>query len=375
MPGERPTDDQLLDLRGPLVQRRDADVAEVALDGVVVDVARAAVDLDRRVRAVHGGLGRVQLGDRGLGRVRLAGVLEVTGAPHEHPGGVGLNLHVGEHSLDELEACDRLAELDPLLGVLDRRLDAALTDADAAGGDAVATGVKRAHRDLEPVAHLAEHLLVGDLDVVERDRRCVRAAEAHLVMDRLRLEARLVGIDEEAGETAVGLRRIGLGEDQRHLGVVAHRDPHLRPVDDPAGVGLARAGALVGGVGAGVRLGEAEAPEPLPGAQLRQVVVLLLLGSPAQDRRAHERGLHRDDGSHRRVAASDLLDDQSVGQVVKPGATVLARHDRAEVPLLGHLAHELEVEVLVAIVLPRLLDDLVVGERTRRLPDEALLVA
>ncbi len=146
---------------------------------------------------------------------------------------------------------------------------------------------------------------------------------------------------------------IGLGEDQRHLGVVAHRDPHLGAVDDPAGVGLARAGALVGGVGAGVRFGQAKAPEPLAGAQLRQVVLLLLLGPPADDRRAHERGLHRHDGPHRRIAASDLLDDQTVGQVVKPGATVLARNDRAEVPLLGHLAHQLEVEVLVAIVLSR----------------------
>ncbi len=102
-------------------------------------------------------------------------------------------------------------------------------------------------------------------------------------MDRLGLEARLVGVDEEAGQPAVALLGIGLGEDQRDLGVVAHRDPHLGAVDHPAGVGLARAGALVGGVGAGVGLGQAEAAEPFAGAELRQVVLLLLLGSPAQD--------------------------------------------------------------------------------------------
>ncbi len=45
-------DDQLLDLRGALVQRGDPGVAQVALDRVVVDVARAAVDLDRGVGAL-----------------------------------------------------------------------------------------------------------------------------------------------------------------------------------------------------------------------------------------------------------------------------------------------------------------------------------
>ena len=68
--GRRAADDQLLDLRRALVERRHADVAEVALDRVVVDVARAAVHLDRGVRALHRRLGRVQLGDRRLGRRR-----------------------------------------------------------------------------------------------------------------------------------------------------------------------------------------------------------------------------------------------------------------------------------------------------------------
>ena len=167
---------------------------------------------------------------------------------------------------------------------------------------------------------------------------------------------------------------VGLGEDQRQLGVVGHRDEHLGAVDHPPGVGLARAGALVGRVGAGVGLGQAEAAEPFPGAELRQVVLLLLLGAPAQDGRAHQRGLHRDHGAHRRVAAPDLLDDQPVGQVVEPGATVLAGDDRPQVTLVGDLGDQLEVEVLVAIVLAGALDDLVVGEGAGGLADQPLLV-
>ena len=76
--------------------------------------------LERRVGAFDRGLGRVQLGHRRLGGVRLSAVLEVPGAPHQHPRRVGLHGDVGEHLLDELEARDRTAELLTLLGVLDR---------------------------------------------------------------------------------------------------------------------------------------------------------------------------------------------------------------------------------------------------------------
>src|SRR4051795_2595612 len=104
-------DDELLDLRRALVEGRDADVAEVTLDRVVVDVARAAVHLDRGVRALDRRLCCVELRDRRLGRVRLARVFEVPGPPDEHPGRVGLQDHVGDHRLHELERCDRTAEL------------------------------------------------------------------------------------------------------------------------------------------------------------------------------------------------------------------------------------------------------------------------
>ena len=173
-PGRVPPDDQLVDLGGALVQRGDPGVAEVALDRVVVDVAGSAVHLDGCVGALDGGLGRVVLRDRGLDRVADAAVLELAGAVDQQPGGVPLDDHVGDQLLDELEARDRDAELPALLRVVDRGVDAAVADPDAAGGDAVAAVVESAHRDLEAVADLAEQGVVGDLDVVERDLRRVR---------------------------------------------------------------------------------------------------------------------------------------------------------------------------------------------------------
>src|SRR4051794_4122815 len=367
-------DDELLDLGGALVERRHAHVAEVALDRVVVHVARAAVDLDRLVGAALRRLGGVELGDRGLRGRGPASILEEAGAPHEHPRRVGLDPHLGDHRLHELERADRPPELLPLLGVGDGGVERALADADAARRDGVAARVERAHGDLEAVADLAHQRVVVHADAVEAQLRGVGTVQAHLVVDLLAREALGLRGDEEGGKPAVPLLRIRLGEDQRHLGVVAERDPHLVARDLPAPVDLLGAGALVGGVGARVGLREAEAAERLARAQRRQPALLLLLRAPAHDRGAHERGLDGHDRSHRRAAAPDLLDHDGVGEVVEPGAAVLARDDRAEVALVGDLADELRVEVVVAVVLARARDDLLVREVASRLADQLLLV-
>ncbi len=102
--------------------------------------------------------------------------------------------------------------------------------------------------------------------------------------------------------------------------------------------------------------------------------MLLLLGAELDDPRADERGLDRDHGADRGVAAADLLDDEAVAEVVEAGAAVLLRDDRAEVALRGDLLDELDVEVVVAGVFARLLDDLVVGELARGALDQLLLV-
>ena len=241
MPVSGAADDQLLDLRGALVERRHAHVAEVALDRVVVDVARAAVDLDRLVRAPHRGLGREVLGDRRLGRVRAA--RRPSAAPARQTSIRAASV------LTPMSAIIACTSWKPAIGRSNCvRSWAYLTDSSSAApgrcptqpaATRVAPGVQRAHRDLEAVADLAEHRSGAGDDVVERDLRGVRGPQAHLARgSRVRLEAGLVGLDEEAGEAAVPERRVGLGEDQRELRVVAERDPHLRAVDRPAAVVL-----------------------------------------------------------------------------------------------------------------------------------------
>src|SRR3954469_13831612 len=316
-------DDQLLDLRGALVEGGDAGVAQVALDWVVVDVAGAAVDLDRQVRALDRRLGRVELRHRGLGRVRLLFVLQQAGTEDQHPAGVTPEDHFGDHLLDPLEAGQRHPELLAVLGVLDRALDAAFADADAAGGDAVAAVFQGAHRHFEAVADLAEHRLIADLYLVEGDFSGVGGAQAELAVDLLGGEALAVGRDDEAGEPAVLLLRVGLGEDQGKVRDVAEADPHLLAADRPAVLGLGRAGPEVGGVGAGVGLGQPEAAEALAGAGPRQPLLFLLLASPLLDRAGDQRGDDRDHGAGGGVGAADLLGDQAVAAVVGAAAAVL----------------------------------------------------
>ena len=333
------------------------------------------MDLDRGVGALDRRLGREQLRDRGLGRVRLAGVLEQAGPEDEQPGRVPLDDHLGDHRLDELEAGDRNAELLPLGRVGHRRVDAPVADADAAGGDGVAAEIEGAHRDLEAVADLAEHRIVGNLDRVEGQRRGVGGAEPELAVDLLGREAVGVGRDEEAGEAAMRLGRVGLGEDQRDVGDVAERDPHLLTADPPAAVDPLGPALHRGGVGAGVGLGQPEASEQIAAAESGQPALLLLLGSPALDRAADERGLDRDHRPRGAVGPADLLDDQGVGDVVEAAPAVLLGDRRPEVAHLAEPAGQVGVEARSAVALADPRDDHLVGEPPGGLRDQPLLVA
>ena len=169
---------------------------------------------------------------------------------------------------------------------------------------------------------------------------------------------------------------VGLGEDQRDAwrGCRARSTSSL-PFEHPAAVGLARARLLVGGVGAGVGLGRGRSSRATRRSTASAGSRCFCSSVPQlQDRRADERGLDRDHRPHRRVARPISSTTMRVGHVVEPGAAVLARHDRAQVALVGDLRHELGVEVMIAVVLARALDDLAVGELARGLADQLLLV-
>ena len=144
-----------------------------------------------------------------------------------------------------------------------------------------------------------------------------------------------------------------LGPDDGDVGDGAGGDPHLFAVEHVLVADFAGAGAHAAGVGAEVGLGEAEAAELLAGGQLRQPVVLLLVGAEGVDRIHDQRRLHADEAADAGVAALQLLHDQAVLDIGHAGAAV-AFDGRAEEAQFAHGLDQFAREAAVAIAL---LDD------------------
>ena len=98
-------------------------------------------------------------------------------------------------------------------------------------------------------------------------------------------------LDDEGGDALVPLRAIDAGEDEEVIGGVAQADPDLRAVEDVAIAVAARRAGQLAGVGADARLGEAERRQLLAARLRHEVLLLLLLGPPLQERQRVEPGV------------------------------------------------------------------------------------
>ncbi len=198
---------------------------------------------------------------------------------------VGFGLAVGKHRLDQLELGDRLAELLAFQGIAQRILEHPLGDPHADRGDVQAALVEHLHRGLEADAlDPADQLAGRHPAVVEDHVTGMRALLSHLAIRLAQGQPGRTALDDESGDSAGATdRRVGA----RHHGV----DAGLRGVGDEAlgtveHVVLAvthRRGLQRGGVGTGVRFGEAERTEQFARRQARQVAPLLLFGAVDDD--------------------------------------------------------------------------------------------
>ena len=161
---------------------------------------------------------------------------------------------------------------------------------------------KQALRHRPALVDLADQIALRDADVVEE-----RLAEliAHIdVGDRADRDARAVHRHQQEADAVLLLRLlVGAHEEKDPVGVHRQRGPDLLPVHHPVVAVQHRLGAQAGEIGTGVRLGIALAPDVLAGEDLRQVVVLLLLGAVVDQQRAQHRHAHAVD----RGAAVPLL--------------------------------------------------------------------
>src|SRR5437879_5237040 len=103
-------------------------------------------------------------------------------------------------------------------------------------------------------------------------------------MNRVTAYARERPLDDEAGDAAMRLGRVGLGKDQEVVGHIGQADPGLLAVENVEVAVAACGGLHAGGVGAAVRLGQAVASQLRATGLRREVLLLLLLAAPLQQR-------------------------------------------------------------------------------------------
>ena len=118
----------------------------------------------------------------------LAGILQAAQLQRQQLRGGDAAGHVGQLQLHRLVRRQRTAEQHALGGVVEHFLQAGLRGADRAPGDAVARLGQAAQRTLQAL-HVGQAGAVRHAHVVEEQRAGDRGAQAHLLVDFLRLEA------------------------------------------------------------------------------------------------------------------------------------------------------------------------------------------
>src|SRR3989442_5859324 len=331
---------ELVDLAGPFVDDGGLGVAVEAARRVLVGIAVAAVDLHAvggRPLALHGG---EPLGEGRLAGVAAALVLEPARPQPEQAGRVVVGDHLRDHLLDELVLADGPAEGLPLPGVLRRRVQASADEAGRPRGHGVAAVLEREHRDPEALALLPEPVLRRHLHVVHREAAGVAGDDPPLLLDRVRAEALERALHDEGAEPAVVpallLLLVGPGEDDEVVGDVGEADPHLLAVEDVT-VALAHRGGLdADRIAPRVGLGEPVGGDLLPPRLGGQVLLLLVVAAPAQERHAVEAHVQGFDPAQGGVDLSQPLAHATEVRLFHPRPAPLLGDADAEQVQIGH---------------------------------------
>ena len=236
-------------------------------------------------------------------------------------------------------AGDGLAELLPLLGVVEGRLVAGPGGAGGAEEDAEA-GLVEARQRAPHADHAGEHGRVGEPHVVEHQLGGHRRPQRELAVDVVGGEPGRVGGDDEAADRPVVGRAAQTMATSARPPLVIHIFVPLRTQSSPSRRARVRmrAGSLP-------ESGSVRPKQPMasPAAMAGQPLLLLLLGAELPDREHGQRALDGHEAAGAAVARLHLHAGQAVGDRGGAGAAV-ALEVHAEQPegrhLLGHLDRE-----------------------------------
>ena len=202
---------------------------------------------------------------------------------------------------------DGLPERGAFRGVARGVAEGGLGDANGLGGYPDPPRVQRAERDAETLPFLAQPVFLRDEHVVEEHVVGGRGDHTHL--PRVRPEGDAFGIHgDDEGRNAFAGSALRAGEEDRGAGDTSVRDPLLVPGDAVAAFDPLCPRRNSRGIGARLRLGKAEAADPLPPRQRRDPASLLLLRSEHHDGQGACAGVYRERRAEARVGAAHLFE-------------------------------------------------------------------
>src|ERR1017187_351678 len=292
-------DNHTLHLGGPFVNLGDLGVTISPLHWIGLRETIPPVNLDRPACHPGGSLRGEQLRHRRLRGVGAAVVLAPCSAIHQEPRGVNLSGHISNHKLNSFQTRNRLAELDTLLRVGDRRIKRSLGYAHRLRADSDPAAIECLHGDLEPVALPAEKRILGNAAVSKVERRRPGRADPHLPLPLADGEPWGVLFDDEGADPSCPMRHVSLCRDDIHIGEPAVGNEDLRAIEDVLIAAQHGRGGARRCICSRGGLGKSKGRQADAGRQVMEVAVLLSLGSEREDRGGAEGGVagHYDGGS------------------------------------------------------------------------------
>ena len=175
------------------------------------------------------------------------------------------------------------------------------------------------------MAFLAEEILFRNDAVLEDQLGRGGAADTHLLLLRADAEAREILLHNESRDTTGALRLVGHGEDNIDISLAAVGNKDFAAVEDIMIAFEDSFRLLAGGIGAGVRLRQAERSELLAACERNEVLLNLLRGAELLDRIRAQRSVSRNDNTGRRTNLGKLFHAKDIRQGIAALAAVLLR--------------------------------------------------
>ncbi|MNI19216.1 hypothetical protein D3C73_726460 [compost metagenome] len=161
--------------------------------------------------------------------------------------------------------------------------------------------------------------------------------------------------------------------DDEYVGDWCIGNPHFRAAQAVADLDFFSAGLHAAGIGAGIRLGQAETADQFARDEAGQIFLFLLVGAVGEDRIDDQRGL---DAHHRAVARIDPFDlagDEAIGDVGGIGCAIFFRKRDAEEAGLTHQLEEADIGLFLKIGFLDPWQEFGLGKGGRRVADHTLL--